>query len=217
MSWFQKAGEAINAQDLFVGCPVPEFEVTSQVPYQLAIKHGLQPHSRVLEIGCGCLRVGYWFIDFLDKGGYSGIEPNIPMLDAGKELILGNLESEKRPNFSHNDRFDFGGTFDFVIAFSIWSHASRKQIKQMLHQFALHTPPWAKFLGSYFPADRPSDAYEGDEWVGRSHECDEPGIVRHLPKTLSQMAIEQKLSISYLDSHRVLNQDWLIVQHEHKL
>ena len=33
-------------------------------------KHGLRPGHRLLEIGCGNLRAGWRFIDYLEPGGY---------------------------------------------------------------------------------------------------------------------------------------------------
>ena len=78
---------------------------------------GLARDSDVLEVGSGCLRVGYWFINYLNQGKYRAIEPNARMLDAGRELILDDDTRKKEPHFSCNDDFDFGvfGTsFDFV-------------------------------------------------------------------------------------------------------
>jgi hypothetical protein len=99
----------------------------------LLLKEGLYPESKVLDIGCGCLRVGYWLIHFLNPRCYFGMEPNRRMLEAGIEKILEpGLIDLKRPRFDCNADFDFsvfGERFDFFVARSIWTHASKTQIK----------------------------------------------------------------------------------------
>jgi hypothetical protein len=70
-----------------------------------------------LDIGCGCLRAGYWLIHFLNPRCYFGMEPNRTMLEAGIEKILEpGLIDLKRPRFDCNADFDFsifGERFDF--------------------------------------------------------------------------------------------------------
>jgi hypothetical protein len=71
------------------------------------LQEGLQPHSKVLDVGCGCLRGGYWFIHFLNPRCYFGIEPNREMLQVGLDHILEpGLTDLAGPSFSHNDDFD---------------------------------------------------------------------------------------------------------------
>src|SRR5437016_2373816 len=72
----------------------------------MLIREGLYPSSKVLDIGCGCLRGGYWLIHFLDRACYFGIEPDREMLHKGIESLLepGLLES-KQPRFDMNGRF----------------------------------------------------------------------------------------------------------------
>ncbi len=37
-------------------------------------EHGLRPEMRMLDIGCGNLRAGWRFIEYLDSGNYYGID-----------------------------------------------------------------------------------------------------------------------------------------------
>jgi len=70
------------------------------------IREGLWPPSKVLDIGCGALRAGYWLVRFLEPERYYGIERNRKMLDNGIEYVLTPaLLRAKRPAFDHNDRF----------------------------------------------------------------------------------------------------------------
>ncbi|MDZ7671037.1 MAG: hypothetical protein U5Q16_17045 [Gammaproteobacteria bacterium] len=83
--------------------------------------------------------------------------------------------------FDTNDRFDFevfGARFDFVIARSIWTHASPWQIGMMLDQFRV-TAPQGVMLASIKECPWYRRQYRGTQWVGKSHECTEGGIVRY--------------------------------------
>ena len=171
------------ARTMFVGGPPDLFERAGRAQLMLLLSRGLTPQSKVLDIGCGCLRGGYWLVHFLRPGGYCGLEPNGAMLAAGlREILEPGLADEKRPRFDDNARFDasvFGERFDFFVARSIWTHASKPQVETMLDAFVAHAAPDGAFLTSYKRAILGWRDYRGREWVGRSHECDEPGIVRH--------------------------------------
>lgn len=147
------------------------------------LREGLTPASQVLDVGCGCLRGGYWLIHFLDEHCYFAIEPDVRMLEAGLRILLEpGLADLKKPGFAHNTDFDFavfGETFDFFVARSIWTHASKPQIQTMLDGFVKTARGGATFLTSYIKPTLFRRDYMGLEWVGRSHECDTPGMVGH--------------------------------------
>lgn len=211
--WFQDAGHEIAARGLPLGAPLPVFELSSKDLFCLALREGLRPTSAVLEVGCGCLRSGYHFVRFLEPGRYCGIEPNVAMLDAGRELILGPLESEKRPRFRHHDDFDFGvfeTTFDFVVAFSIWSHASKAQIGTMLDQFRRTSQAGSKLISSWIPPRPGLPDYRGDGWVGRSHTSSRRGVVAHSREWLADAVSSRGLAVSFFEGFTTLGQHWLV-------
>jgi SAM-dependent methyltransferase len=211
---FQAAGREIEKRGLFVGCPLEYFETTSKDLFCLALLEGLNPSASVLEVGCGCLRTGYQFIRYLMPGCYFGIEPNIAMLDAGRELLLGTLGPQKLPHFNHNDTFSFsvfGTTFDFVVACSIWSHASKGQIARMLDEFRCYANPGGKFITSWIPSRPDTPDHEAKGWIGRSHRCDTPGMVAHSREWLTEAATTRGLAIREFDGFTTLNQTWLII------
>jgi hypothetical protein len=184
MSTLIERAQRLAAAGIFLGGPPELFETGGRLQLVALLKEGLNPSSKALDIGCGCLRGGYWVIHFLDAGCYCGIEPNRAMLEAGIETILEpGLVELKRPRFACRSDFDlsqFGETFDYMIARSIWSHASKGQIATMLDGFAAHAAANGTMLTSYFPAgDAGAGDYKGEGWVGRSHESETPGIVHH--------------------------------------
>ncbi|KQY57357.1 MULTISPECIES: methyltransferase [unclassified Nocardioides] len=177
------AAEELIARGVTLGGPRKSFAHAGRKQLMTLLHHGLNPDSKVLDIGCGSLRAGHWLVRLLDPGCYYGIEPNREMLEAGVDVLLGpEMVAAKRPTFSHRDDFSmahFNETFDFYVARSIWSHASKPQIEVMLDGFVATSAPNATFMASYYPASAERPDYDGDEWLGRSHESDESGTIAH--------------------------------------
>lgn len=137
-----------------LGGPITEFEEVGRLQLEVLVHEGLYPDSKVLDVGCGALRGGYWLMHFLDPGCYFGIEPFREMLEAGLHSVVEpSLVEEKRPTFSDTKDFEFsafGVKFDFVLARSIWTHASMEQIALMLDRFVEVAAPGATMVTSYF-------------------------------------------------------------------
>jgi hypothetical protein len=167
----------------FLGVPVNDFAKGGREQLGYLLNAGLELDSKVVDIGCGVLRAGYWLIHFLDPGCYYGIEPHAGRLEMGVGTILEpEVLEAKRPRFDTNPRFDtsvFGEKFDFFLAYSIWTHASKPQIQTMLDGFLRDAKEGGVFLTSYLPAGWKRPDYQGDGWHGTSHESDVPGCIYH--------------------------------------
>jgi SAM-dependent methyltransferase len=144
------------AETRFIGGPTYDFARIGRAGFEVLLQEGLSPSSRVLDVGCGALRLGYWLMRFLDPGCYFGIEPQQDMLRRGLEKIVEPEVAERaNAHFDPNSNFNFsvfGKTFDFVVARSIWTHASKSQISAMLESFATTSAPDGVFMASYLPA-----------------------------------------------------------------
>jgi SAM-dependent methyltransferase len=209
----QERAESIP-DHVFTGGPRKDFERLGRHQFVVLINEGLEPHSKVLDIGCGAMRVGYWLLHFLNPGCYFGIEPNKEMLQAGINYILppGLMESS-HPSFAHNDDFDFsvfGVRFDFVLARSIWTHASKPQIETMLDSFSESATPGARMLASYVPTRRfGASDYVGTKWVGRSHDSDASSMVAHSRNWVIKQCEKRGLMGQELDVPPVNGQTWI--------
>lgn len=69
--------------------------------FNLLTSVGLRQHHRVLDIGCGSLRVGRLLIPYLNQGNYFGVEPNEWLVSDGILNEIGQDQIEiKQPTFS---------------------------------------------------------------------------------------------------------------------
>jgi hypothetical protein len=97
----------------------------------------LRAHHSLLDIGCGSLRAGRLFINYLDEGNYYGIEPNKWLIEEAITSQVGqDLISIKKPQFDYNSTFStnvFSKEFDFILAQSVFSHASFDLVRTALH------------------------------------------------------------------------------------
>jgi hypothetical protein len=211
---FDKA-DALQVRGVFLGGPREKFVTAGRAQLEILLARGLLPRHRVLDIGCGALRGGWWLINFLRPGRYFGIEPNVRMLDAGIEVMLGSeLVEEKKPRFSNNSNFDFsvfGEIFDFLVARSVWTHASLAQIGAMLDSFRATAGRKGEFVASILPPRTMFHReYQGSAWVGRSHERDKPGLAYYRFNTIRKLCRDRQLSAENLGWQD--GQTWVLVR-----
>ena len=213
MSRVQTCGGKMIARHGFLGVPAESFEKAGRRQFIALLNEGLNPESKVLDIGCGCLRTAYWLIRFLDTGRYHGIEPARRRVEYGlRYLFTPEILETKQPRFDFNPDFDssvFNTMFDFFLAGSIWSHASKQQIGITLDAFVRDSTPEGVFLTSYIPARSPDDDYRGSFWVGSSHESDTPGVIRHLFSWIEDQCRNRGLLVQELPGEAFDGQTWL--------
>lgn len=203
------------SQHGFLGVPLETFEQAGREQLIALLENGLRPESRVLEIGCGCLRIAYWLVRFLEPGGYCGIEPAQQRVAYGLRYLFKTDELErKRPRFDFNAEFNtsvFGQRFDFFLARSIWTHASKPQIESMLNSFTRDTEENGVMLASYLPAQSAKDDYRGNSWVGTSHESNVPGVIRHRLDWIEDQCRARSLQVDRVPGIDCDSQFWLTI------
>jgi len=212
----QRRAEAL-AGGTFWGVPLTGFDRAGRHQLILLIMAGLEPASKVVDVGCGLLRGGYWLIHFLDPGGYHGIEPHAGRLKAAVDRILEpETLAAKRPRFDTNADFDtsvFGEKFDVFVAYSIWTHASKAQIETMLDGFLRDSTPDGVFLASFLPAGWRRRDYRGDRWFGTSHESSVPGCIHHSLAWVRRACGARDLFVRLL-GREFDGQSWLLISRD---
>src|SRR5260370_27734551 len=95
--------------------------------FDYPVTQGLKPADRVLEIGCGDLRAGRLFIDYLDAGNYYGIDISPDILLAAQTTLAEAGLQDKLPHLAlvRDLKLAFlpAAYFDVVHAHSVFSHS----------------------------------------------------------------------------------------------
>ncbi|MFI9548040.1 class I SAM-dependent methyltransferase [Streptomyces sp. NPDC052016] len=107
-----------------------------RMQFDYLVGHGLLPEHRMLDIGCGNLRGGWRFIDYLDTGHYYGIDISPDILLAAKRTLTERRLQHKLPylTLTGDLTLDFlpGDRFDVVHAHSVFSHSPPQVIDECL-------------------------------------------------------------------------------------
>jgi len=190
--------------------PPHKYDRIGAMQFNLLTTIGLREHHFLLDVGCGSLRGGRLFIPYLLPGRYFGIEPEAWLVDEGIENELGrDVLRVKKPTFSDVSDFRltvFDRDFDFVLAQSIFTHASAAQIKACLAEAKKVLKPDGVMPATFFEGKK---NYEGDDWVY-------PGGTRYRLDYLTSLAEDAGLDLAPLDWSHPNKQKWVLIsQPEH--
>ena len=100
------------------------------------IKYGIHPDHTVVDYGCGTLRVGALFIEFLEADRYIGLDIDERILAAGREQLSDDIVGTKRP------------TLEIITEESLARVAARKPRWVCSNGVLQHVPP--DELDNYF-------------------------------------------------------------------
>ena len=102
------------------------WELIGDLQKRFLINQGLKKKHKILDIGCGSLRLGVKLIPLLNKGCYFGVDKEPLLIEAGIEKeISKKLIQLKKPKFLVSDNFNFNEIIqrvDFAIAQSLFTH-----------------------------------------------------------------------------------------------
>ena len=187
----------------FVG-PPERYDLIAAMTFNLLTTLGLREHHRVLDIGCGSLRVGRLLIPYLRPGHYTGIEPNQWLVEEGIGRETGrDLIALKEPRFL----FAAGAAelapearFDYVFAQSIFSHCGLDLIERWLRDVHPRLESDGLFVATFFPG------LEDSACRGWSY----PANVRYRTATIAALAREVGFAFRLLDwTHPA--QQWVLL------
>jgi SAM-dependent methyltransferase len=114
------------------------WEEIGKLQFKFLVNQGLQSVHYLLDIGCGSLRGGVHFIEYLKTGRYFGIEKEKPLLEAGRRIELQRYDlAHKRPHLHLIDDFDLSPIqqdvqFDYMLAQSVFTHLKSDMIELCL-------------------------------------------------------------------------------------
>jgi len=191
-----------NHYRAYVG-PPKKYDLLAANQFVLLIQLGLREYHKLLDIGCGSLRGGRLFIPYLLPRNYYGTEPNQWLIDKGIENNLGSsILDVKKPHFSNNPDFlltEFNTNFNFILAQSIFSHATQNQIKNCFMMANKVMNKDSIFVATFYQSDKNSDK---DSWYYS-------GNVAYSLDFLQELASQQNLVLEKMDYKHPNNQTWV--------
>ena len=136
------------------------WEMIGGLQFSFIVKQGLQKSHKFIDVGCGSLRGGHHFIDYLDSNNYYGLDINKSLIVNGIEKELSDLNKKKvsfDTNFTVNDSFDFPfeAKFDYGIGLSIFTHLSHFKITKCLLNLNKVFKENGKFYATIFLPNSP--------------------------------------------------------------
>lgn len=203
----ERLGLSLNPGDehyrAYVGPPA-DYDLVAAMCFGLLAALGLRQQHRLLDVGCGSLRVGRLLIPYLNPEGYTGLEPNRWLIDEGIEHEVGQDQVRiKRPSFHVSEDASAlvasGHQFDFVLAQSIFSHCGTDLISSWLSQIARLLSDDGVLVATYVAGEEDSNA---SGWIY-------PDCVAYREQTLSLLAAEHGLQFTALD-WRHPRQRWVL-------
>ena len=110
------------------------WEEMGTLQFDFLVQHGLRPGHTLLDIGCGTLRGGQHFIQYLNPCNYTGIDISPKAIEYGLTLVRQGGLQEKKPVLMVNKDLTFGSfqnqTFDYILAQSVFSHLLPEHIQE---------------------------------------------------------------------------------------
>jgi len=188
----------------YVG-PPEKYDLVAAMQFNLMTHLGLREFHYLLDVGCGSLRAGRLFIPYLLPGHYYGIEPQAWLIEEGIKNELGrDILQVKQPVFGYDSSFNclyFNQKFDFVMAQSIFSHASRSQIQECLFNIEKCLQPNGVMAATFVKGDA---NYIGKGWVY-------PECVEYTLDQMVQLARAVGLTAHSIDWHHPNGQTWILI------
>ena len=140
------------------------------------IEQGLKPHHSLLDVGCGCLRAGVHFVDYLDADNYFGYDINSTLLEAGYTRELDDRLRSKLPRENLRCIEDFEASvfqqqFDFAVAQSVFTHMPIDLVSRCFERTADVLAPGASLYATFFE--------QGPEEPDDASICHHGGVVSH--------------------------------------
>ena len=133
------------------------WEELGQLQFNFLKAQGLKPSHKLLDIGCGCLRGGLHYIEYLDKGNYYGLDVNASLIQAGMHEIEEAGLKDKHATLLADDAFrldKFNEHFDFMVSVSLFTHLPMNIIIRCLSAAGKALKPDGVYLATFFEAPK---------------------------------------------------------------
>lgn len=153
----------MNYRNMFDSQTDRRWDEISQKLFETCIEHGLHPNMKLLDVGCGPLRVGIKLIDYLNTGNYYGIDANANHLDIGLNIEVPNYNLKEKiviENFTITDKFDiehYKTCFDMILVSGVFTHLTLNHFMLFMEQIKNSTKKGSKIITTFWICDEEHD------------------------------------------------------------
>ena len=135
------------------------WEEIGQLQFQFMKAQGLLPQHKLVDVGCGAMRGGLHFVNYLNNGNYFGLDSNRSLIEAAKVELDDKGLLAKSPSLLVNDKFElflFNTKFEYAIAISVFTHLFMNHITRCLVEIGKVLTPNGRFYATFFQAPHPA-------------------------------------------------------------
>lgn len=118
--------------------------------FDFMLKQGLKPNHYLLDIGCGPLRGGIYFVFYLKEGHYFGVDADPEALKVARKF---SRKIKKKIFLLNSSTFEFeklNQIFDYALAQGVFCHLRDEEIILCLKKVSEVLKLGGKFYASYF-------------------------------------------------------------------
>ena len=129
------------------------WEEIGSLQFEFMKTRGLLPEHQFVDIGCGAMRGGIYFVRYLNQGNYFGLDRNASLIQAGRLELDSVSLSDKLPNLLVNEQFElslFETRFDYALALSVFTHLFMNHIMRCLIEVNRVLKPGGQFYATFF-------------------------------------------------------------------
>lgn len=167
-----------------------------RLQFNFLVSRGLTPDSKLLDVGCGSLRAGVLFIDYLNKSNYCGVEKEVSLIKAATEIEIPDRGlADKCPNILNIDNFDLTGinmSFDYALAQSVFTHITLDEIETCIGMVMPLMEDHGVFFATAHIADKIS--------VGKPHvwRKNERSVTKYPLRVFEEISHKLNIQIEYI-------------------
>ncbi|HEU4831001.1 MAG TPA: hypothetical protein VFS65_02425 [Candidatus Saccharimonadales bacterium] len=141
----------------YVGGNDQYWDEIGRLQFEFLLKNGLTKDTPFLDIGCGSLRGGCLFINFLAEKNYLGVDKELSLIILGVANELGiEVYLEKKPEFVISAEFEFvkfSRIPTMAIAQSLFTHLTLDDIGLCLKNLREFVHEGFVLFATYFPSE----------------------------------------------------------------
>jgi len=181
----------------------PKWARHQAMQYDFLLRHGLPTDARVLDMGCGPLRLGSRLIPYLTRGWYVGQDINPRTLDVGRQVLARLGVSAERCTLVCSDDFSLpgidDGSIDVALSNSLFSHLSADSIRRCLASVANVLRPDGVYYSTFFTIPEEHDGrrpFPRDKWGKRFATHPDRDPFHYAVSTMESLASEMGYALA---------------------